>query len=84
MSGNNYLYLELLSLKYFSFRHLICNNIVQLFLGIPLELVHKWWRIGLIYLIGVISGALFKSVFDRDNYLHGASGGGFYLHYIFT
>ncbi|KAH7698949.1 rhomboid family protein [Aphelenchoides avenae] len=44
-------------------------------LGIPLELVHKFWRIGLIYALGVISGALLFSVFERRIYLAGASGG---------
>lgn len=50
---------------------------VQILLGIPLELVHKFWRIGLIYVLGVMSGALLFFVFDPfcKIYLAGASGG---------
>ncbi|UYV61261.1 RHBDL2 [Cordylochernes scorpioides] len=46
--------------------HLIFNIIIQLALGIPLEMVHKWWRVGLVYLVGVVAG---------DTFLAGASGG---------
>ncbi|KAI1700530.1 rhomboid family domain-containing protein [Ditylenchus destructor] len=57
--------------------HLATNLVVQFLLGIPLELVHKFWRIGLIYVLGVISGALLFFVFDKNSniYLAGASGG---------
>uniref|UniRef100_A0A914EB71 rhomboid protease n=1 Tax=Acrobeloides nanus TaxID=290746 RepID=A0A914EB71_9BILA len=55
--------------------HILSNAAVQLLLGIPLELVHKFWRIGLIYLLGVMSGALLFFVFERHTYLAGASGG---------
>jgi rhomboid-related protein 1/2/3 len=48
---------------------------VQILLGIPLELVHKYWRVGLLYMLGVMCGALLFFVFDRDVYLAGASGG---------
>ncbi len=37
-------------------QHLLSNIIMQLILGIPLELVHKIWRIAPLYLIGVILG----------------------------
>jgi len=37
--------------------------------------VHKFWRIGLIYVLGVMSGALLFFVFDKNIYLAGASGG---------
>lgn len=36
--------------------HLISNLIFQLLLGLPLELVHKFWRVLLIYVLGVIAG----------------------------
>ncbi|XP_065201670.1 rhomboid-related protein 3 isoform X1 [Planococcus citri] len=55
--------------------HLIVNLIVQILLGIPLEMVHRWWRVFLIYIAGVISGSLFTSVADPRVYLAGASGG---------
>ena len=31
-------------------------------LGLPLELVHRWWRIMLIYLTGVLAGSLTVAV----------------------
>ena len=36
--------------------HLAANLVFQLFVGIPLEMVHKWWRILLIYILGVLAG----------------------------
>ncbi|KAL7076318.1 hypothetical protein ACQ4LE_004178 [Meloidogyne hapla] len=57
------------------FIHLLNNLLVQFLLGIPLELVHKFWRSACLYFIGVICGALLFFVFDRDIYLAGASGG---------
>ncbi len=36
--------------------HIIFNLLFQLFLGIPLEMVHKWWRMGIVYSAGVIAG----------------------------
>jgi rhomboid-related protein 1/2/3 len=54
---------------------LLTNLAVQTLLGIPLELVHKYWRVGSLYLLGVMSGALLFFVFDRNVYLAGASGG---------
>jgi rhomboid-related protein 1/2/3 len=35
------------------FVHMFFNVLVQLILGIPLEMVHKWWRVGIVYLSGV-------------------------------
>ncbi|MEE6484983.1 hypothetical protein FKM82_014123 [Ascaphus truei] len=55
--------------------HIIGNLFVQLVLGIPLELVHKGHRIGLVYLAGVIGGSLASSIFDPLLALVGASGG---------
>ncbi|XP_074653793.1 rhomboid-related protein 2-like [Tubulanus polymorphus] len=57
------------------YTHLIFNLIFQLMLGIPLELVHKWWRVGIVYSLGVIAGSLATSVTDPSVYLCGASGG---------
>ncbi|XP_062602053.1 rhomboid-related protein 2-like isoform X2 [Saccostrea cucullata] len=55
--------------------HLISNLIFQLLLGLPLELVHKFWRVFLIYVLGVIAGSLAHSVTDHAVSLCGASGG---------
>lgn len=51
------------------------NLSVQLVVGLPLELVHGSWRIGCIYMSGVLAGSLSTSVFDSEVYLIGASGG---------
>ena len=43
--------------------HIIFNLLFQLFLGIPLEMVHKWWRMGIVYSAGVIAGnIIFKKI----------------------
>lgn len=55
--------------------HISVNLCVQILLGIPLEMVHRWWRILIIYVAGVLSGSLFTSIIDPDVYLAGASGG---------
>jgi hypothetical protein len=51
------------------------NLLVQLLVGLPLEMVHGSFRIGCIYMAGVLAGSLGTSVFDPDVYLVGASGG---------
>ncbi|XP_006867627.1 PREDICTED: rhomboid-related protein 2 [Chrysochloris asiatica] len=56
-------------------QHIVGNLIMQLILGIPLEMVHKGHRVGLVYLAGVIAGSLASSIFDPLKYLVGASGG---------
>ena len=55
--------------------HLTFNTIVQVLLGLPLEMVHGSTRVACIYLAGVAAGSLGTSVFDADVYLVGASGG---------
>ncbi|XP_014243641.1 protein rhomboid [Cimex lectularius] len=57
------------------FFHLLVNVVVQLLLGIPLEMVHGWWRVLVIYLAGVCAGSLGTSIADPSVYLAGASGG---------
>ena len=49
--------------------------LVQLLLGLPLEIVHGPLRIGVIYLAGALSGSLLTSITDPDQFLAGASGG---------
>lgn len=55
--------------------HLVVNLLVQILLGVPLEMVHGWWRVVLVYLAGVIAGSLGTSISDPGVYLAGASGG---------
>ncbi|XP_034242617.1 protein rhomboid isoform X2 [Thrips palmi] len=55
--------------------HLLFNLLVQLLVGLPLEMVHGSTRIGAVYMAGVLAGSLGTSVFDTDVYLVGASGG---------
>ncbi|XP_061722473.1 rhomboid-related protein 2 isoform X1 [Cydia pomonella] len=55
--------------------HLLVNLLVQLFLGVPLEMVHRWWRVTLVYLAGVAAGSLATSLTDPRVHLAGASGG---------
>ncbi|XP_068148609.1 protein rhomboid [Drosophila tropicalis] len=55
--------------------HLGFNIIIQLFFGIPLEVMHGTARIGVIYMAGVFAGSLGTSVVDSEVFLVGASGG---------
>lgn len=55
--------------------HLGFNIIIQLFFGVPLEVMHGTARIGVIYLAGVFAGSLGTSVVDSEVFLVGASGG---------
>ncbi|CAH1382697.1 hypothetical protein MTP99_006680 [Tenebrio molitor] len=55
--------------------HLVVNLAVQIFIGIPLEMVHGWWRVLLIYVTGVVAGSLGTSMTDPMSKLAGASGG---------
>lgn len=55
--------------------HLLVNLLVQILLGIPLEMVHKWWRVLIVYFAGVLAGSLGTSILDPTVKLAGASGG---------
>uniref|UniRef100_A0A915C021 EF-hand domain-containing protein n=4 Tax=Parascaris TaxID=6254 RepID=A0A915C021_PARUN len=55
--------------------HLVPNVAFQLLVGVPLELVHKMWRIAPIYLLAVILGALLQYTLDPSVYLVGCSAG---------
>ncbi|XP_056640524.1 rhomboid-related protein 1-like [Diorhabda sublineata] len=57
------------------YTHLVTNLIVQLALGIPLEMVNKWWRVLTIYFLGGIAGSLAHCVIESNIRLGGASGG---------
>lgn len=58
-----------------SWFHISFNLIMQVLVGIPLEMVHGSARIGCIYLAGVLAGSLGTSILDPNVYLVGASGG---------
>lgn len=60
---------------YSSVMHIAMNLIVQIFLGVALELVHCWWRVALVYLAGVLAGSMGTSITDPRIFLAGASGG---------
>ncbi|GMS88309.1 hypothetical protein PENTCL1PPCAC_10484, partial [Pristionchus entomophagus] len=55
--------------------HLAGNIIMQCLIGVPLEIVHKVWRIGPLYTMAVLSGALLQYLLDPKVSLVGASGG---------
>uniref|UniRef100_A0A1B0FFD2 Rhomboid-like protein n=1 Tax=Glossina morsitans morsitans TaxID=37546 RepID=A0A1B0FFD2_GLOMM len=55
--------------------HLFMNLIIQIFLGVALELVHHWWRVALVYLAGVLAGSMGTSLTSPRIFLAGASGG---------
>ncbi|XP_071524961.1 rhomboid-related protein 1-like [Panulirus ornatus] len=61
--------------------HLVTNLVMQLVLGLLLELVHGWWRVGTIYLAGVLAGSLSQSITAPRTYLAGASGGVYSITY---
>uniref|UniRef100_A0A0A9WGI0 Rhomboid-related protein 3 n=1 Tax=Lygus hesperus TaxID=30085 RepID=A0A0A9WGI0_LYGHE len=55
--------------------HLLVNLLVQILLGVPLEMVHGNFRVLCIYIAGVLAGSLGTSISDPTVYLAGASGG---------
>ncbi|XP_050411797.2 rhomboid-related protein 2 [Patella vulgata] len=55
--------------------HLILTLVYQLFFGIPLEIVFKFWRLMIIYFVGVITGSLLQSVCDHYVGMVGGSAG---------
>lgn len=57
------------------YMHICFNLIIQILLGISLEMVHRGWRVMIIYLAGVIAGSLLTSLTDPTVFLAGASGG---------
>lgn len=55
--------------------HILGNVLLQLVVGVPLEMVHKGLRVSIVYMAGVLAGSLASSIFDPFVYLVGASGG---------
>ncbi|XP_066144154.1 rhomboid-related protein 1-like isoform X1 [Euwallacea fornicatus] len=60
--------------------HLLCNVLIQLLVGLPLEMVHSW-RVLIIYSAGIVGGSLFQSVVYPGDDLAGGSPG---VYSIFT
>ncbi|CAG9862276.1 unnamed protein product [Phyllotreta striolata] len=57
------------------YQHLVPNLVLQLFLGVPLEIVHRSKRILVVYFSGVIAGSLTSSIVNPRISLVGASAG---------
>ncbi|KAK5981794.1 Serine-type endopeptidase, partial [Trichostrongylus colubriformis] len=55
--------------------HLLGNMAVQIIIGVPLEVVHKPWRIAPLYVMAVLTGALLQYTLDPKVYVVGASAG---------
>ncbi|GAB5363605.1 hypothetical protein AAMO2058_000898000 [Amorphochlora amoebiformis] len=55
--------------------HIAANLFLQLIVGIPLEMIHGFWRPGLLYFLGVLAGSCCVSMFDEKTNTVGASGG---------
>jgi len=55
--------------------HIFVNIVLQLLVGPVLEMTNSWWRVGLVYVVGVVSGSLAMSVIHPEAFLAGASGG---------
>lgn len=58
-----------------SVTHLLSNLFLKVFLGLFVEMEHKWLRVLIIYSLGVALGALFHSVVNPCTPLCGSSGG---------
>lgn len=54
--------------------HIAFNLIIQLLIGVPMELMNGAWRMALLYLMGVLAASLGSSVFDPEANVVGASG----------
>lgn len=55
--------------------HVSFNILVQLALGVPLEMVHGGLRVAAVYVSGVLAGSLWTSILKPGVFLSGASGG---------
>ena len=51
------------------------NFLLQILLGIPMELVHRWWRVIIIFFCGVLAGSLASAILDPYSYVTGSSPG---------
>ena len=58
-----------------SIQHIFGNVLMSIVLGIPLELVHRFYRIGPLFISGVVLGALVQYAFNPQNPVVGSSAG---------
>jgi rhomboid-related protein 1/2/3 len=63
------------ALVHSGYGHIAPNAIIQLLVGLPLEMSHGTVRLGAVYVAGVLAGSLATACFDPRMYLAGASGG---------
>ena len=63
------------SLVHSGMEHILVNIVLQLLVGLALEMSNSWWRVGLVYVLGVTAGSLSFSVISPGAFLAGASGG---------
>lgn len=62
------------ALVHASWTHISFNLIIQLLVGIPMEMVHGSWRLLGLYVMGIFGGSLGSSIFDPEANVVGASG----------
>jgi len=55
--------------------HILMNCILCVVMGIPLEGVHGWWRMAIMFNVGVFGGAMCYYVTDGHHGVVGCSGG---------
>ncbi|GFR94049.1 rhomboid-like protein [Elysia marginata] len=67
------------SLLHQGFLDLAFNVLIQVVLGVPLEMTYSWWRVAIVYTIGVIMGSIGQSVSDYNVGLVGGAGGAYAL-----
>ncbi|XP_032994652.1 rhomboid-related protein 3 isoform X3 [Lacerta agilis] len=72
---NSLLYHPQLRAQAWRIEHLGLNVVLQLLVGVPLEMVHGAARIGFVYIAGVVAGSLAVSIADMTAPVVGSSGG---------
>eukprot|EP00928_Gymnodinium_smaydae_P053906 TRINITY_DN37797_c0_g1_i1.p1 TRINITY_DN37797_c0_g1~~TRINITY_DN37797_c0_g1_i1.p1 ORF type:complete len:462 (-),score=88.57 TRINITY_DN37797_c0_g1_i1:113-1498(-) len=55
--------------------HIGMNTLLNVILGFPLEAMHGWWRMAVMFNVGVVGGACAYFVADSHNSVVGCSGG---------
>ncbi|XP_049519852.1 protein rhomboid [Dermacentor silvarum] len=63
------------SLVHDGFLHLGSNVLLQIAFAFPLEVVHSWWPVMLVYVGGLLCGPLAQSLLNPDAYIAGSSSG---------
>ncbi|XP_075743989.1 rhomboid-related protein 2-like [Rhipicephalus microplus] len=63
------------SLVHDGFLHLGSNVFLQIAFAFPLEVVHSWWPIMLVYVSGLLCGPLAQSLLNPDAFIAGSSSG---------